>query len=633
MKILKSKFGNDEFQTYLSTSDKDTIHMLKLLKANQASLYGLDIETAKDPRFLENKKAGLDPQLSNIRLVQVYDGKFVYVFDVFKTDLQLLKPFLTSNRFIAHNAKFELAHFTHNKILPMNIGCSMLIAMLINTAETSPFEPEDEIDEEDMDGLSEYKRTSTALDAVVARLFKIRVSKENQTSDWNQKELTTEQYVYAALDALLTYKVGTELIPKIAKYRMNDIYQLHKSMLKVLVGMEGRGYPVDWLEHAKLVKIWEKENQKALQACKPFFGDTNLNSPPQMNQRLKKRFKDRPNTLLNWPRSPKGAYTFNRLKLYPYWDMPEIKALLEHKKYSKLLNTYGESLTKQMHPLTKRLHGSFFLGETRTGRMSSRNPNLQNLPKDTKNIGWSIRDAFKAPIGQKFIIADFSQIEIKLGAYLSKDPVMIKAFENGIDLHKYIVTVISGKPYDQVTPEERQLGKAINFGLMFGMRGKKLKDYAAMSYGVRLTELEADKAFMAYHKTYKVYSAWCDDQREKCRKLGFVRTPMGKMRKLLEEELFTRAVNTPVQGGASEAMQISLVKLEEELDPTQAWLISTIHDEAQVLSLNSYVQTANSMLQSAMEYGFKKICKNFPALNICEIGIGNSWGEAKRNAH
>jgi len=627
MKVFNAKFHDVKFKTCYITDEKEASIICKKLLDNPQSLYGLDIETFKNENYLEHKKAGLCPHMSGIRLLQIYDGvENVYVFDLYSVPLSSISSVLQSKRFVAHNAIFEIKHLTHAGYSDLNVGCSMLMDILVYNAEHSPFEPEDTEDEE-VD-VPKGKRSYHSLRAVVKRYYDIWISKDQQVSDWNKKVLTNDQLQYAGLDAVLTYNLSQVLSKKIVAYKMEKAYKLLKDMQHVVAEMELTGFPVDWEAHKALMTRWEVELKKADEKCKPFFGITNLNSSKQMGEWALKNLTQ--TQLDAWPKTEKGALTFTRTKIFEFKKIPAIEALLEYKKYAKLISTYGISLAEQKHPVTGRLHSSFFIGQTRTGRMSSRDPNLQNMPKDTKDIGWSIRSIFKTGENRQLVVADLAQIEIKIGAYLSKDSVMNRAFEKGIDLHKYIVHVLSGKAYDKVDSQERFLGKAINFGLMFGMGGKKLKDYAAMSYDVHLTEQQAWDAYNAYHDTYKGYSSWCDRQREMCKKLGFARTPMGKMRRLLDDENYTKAVNTPVQGGAAEVIMLAMIKLKDLIKPYPIKIVSVVHDEIILETFTELVPEAKKALEYSMQWGLTQLFPDAHLHGIAECGSADNWKGAKQ---
>ena len=631
----KFSYGLQEYTYHYLGSDMVAALAIMHLHQSKSLTFGLDIETGKKT---QDKEAGLDPHRSFIRLLQIFDPatNSIFVFDIHKIGMPSpIKMFLESRQFVAHNAIFELKHINRDEEILKNVHCSMLMGILVDRAERSPFEADSEEEEQDEEngvtGVSRYrKRGGYSLANLCFNYLGSEPAKELQVSDWNKENLTKEQIAYAALDAVLTHELGVLLFKKIAEYKLTRAYKLLKQMQHVVARMENTGFYLDVEAHKKLIEEWNKEKILTEKACKPYFGETNLNSSKQMNAWVKEYFKDKKHILNSWPVTDnsiedKKVFSFNRTALAGLVSLKEIEALLKYKKVTKLISTYGETLLEKINPVTKRLHCSFILGETRTGRLSSRAPNLQNIPRDA-----TIKQSFCAEEGNILVAADFSQIEMRVAAELSKDPVMLDAFKKGVDLHKYIVSVLAKKPIDKVTKEERQLGKAINFGLLFGMGAPKLTLYAKMSYGVTLTEEEAYNAWKTFHTHYKKYSAWCDVQRNMCSKLGFVRTPLGRMRKLTEEEVYTKAVNTPVQGGAAEVAFAALVTLHNMLQTNFVGkIINTIHDEIIVECKECYAKEVGSTLKQAMVEGMLYVFPRAVTYGLVDVKYGKSWADTK----
>ena len=456
MKIFKSTFHDITFRTYYITEKEDAVKALG--KIDVKNLIGLDIETSKT---CDHPQAGLCPRMSNIRLIQMYDGgSSVYVFDMLYLSLTLLKDILKKGRFVAHNGIFEIQHFTHKGFPNLNIGCSMLLSQLLEGAEYSPHEPENipgmEDEDEEHTGMSRYKRRGHNLDAVTQRLLGVKVDKYQQTADWGKKELSADQITYAALDAVLTHRIAKIMVTDLIKHKMEKVYKLLKDMQHVIAVMQLEGLPVDWKYHEKLIEGWNKKSNEALYNCQPFFGAVNMQSSKQMGEWLPRYLKDDPVTLASWPRTKSGAYAFGKSVIGTMSHLPAIGALLTYKKYAKLIETYGESITEKMHPITKRLHTSYTLGETRTGRLSSRKPNCQNYPRDK-----DFRDMFCAEEDHVLVVSDFSQIELRLQAEFSKDPVMCETYKNKEDIYCTMATSMYGRKITKQNKTERFVGKTV----------------------------------------------------------------------------------------------------------------------------------------------------------------------------
>lgn len=622
MKKLVASFGPYTFPIYYVDQQS---YVEKVFSRISAENLSLDIETAKKPEWREHKEAGLCPYLSYIRLIQVYDGEAAYVFDLHKVKLKSLKQFLQSKNFVGHNSIFEIKHLTHNGIPNVNIGCTMLMSSMITTAEHSPFDPDEEEQaalEEEPDGVSQYKRKGHSLEAVSGRYLNIRLPKDQQTSDWSAPTLSTEQLIYAGADAFVTYKLGKILIKKIHALKMERHYELLKKTQHVVAEMELSGQSVDWELHESLVEQWDEKRADAQRAGYGYFKDVNLNSTKQMGEWVKYHFRNDPEILSRWPKTAKGAYSFNAFSLANFKQIAPIKHLLEYKEYAKLVSTYGEGLAKLKHPVTGKLHSSFTLSQTATGRMSSRKPNAQNYPRDKE-----FRKVFVASPGKKLVVADWSQIELRLQAEFSRDPVMLRVYKEGRDIYKVMAASLLGKKVDEITDEERQTGKIIMLALGYGMGAPKLEDQAWKQYGVRIN---GARSHAAYRKTFKKYIEWCDYQREKAEQLGYGRSVYGKIRRMASKEIYTKAPNFQVQGGAAELLMISLNALYKELD-SDSRIVSTVHDELLVecpdnkKSIDHTIQAVEYCMNGAMKYMFP----NAASFQVATAKAGNNWAEAK----
>lgn len=577
-RMYSFRFMDDEYTMIYIRDSATAKRAVEALNAKaalpDAPIRGLDIETAKIEKYLytdelkKSRKTGLCPHLTRQRLVQVYTGlETIFVFDLFHVDKNIIFDMLRRGKYVAHNAQFEQSHFSHMGLDSFDLECSMIAAITVDRAEHSPFEPLGEYEDEQKPN----PMTGFGLDACCARYLGQGISKEHQVSDWGAPELSIDQLIYATLDAIACQKIHAILKPQIEEMGMKNYFNILNKMLPVVAEMCNSGMSIDRDAHEALMDTWNAEVKDKEEDIRGYFPDVNLNSPKQLGIWLE---ENHPTLCENFPRTEKGAYSFNKNGLTDYLDIPAFQCLVDYKKHTKLLSTYGEGLLESIHPKTHKIHSDFSLGETRTGRMSSRNPNSQNYPRDK-----SFRSIFTAGIGKKLICYDLSQIEIRVAACLSGDNVMLNAFRNGIDLHRLIVHNLTGKRMDAITSNERQMGKALNFGLQFGMGGKGLKKYMKASYGIDMSEQEAWDAYNVYHNTYKGYSDWCGRCRDFTKIKGYTTTPAGKRRKLTDDEAYTRSVNCPVQGGAAEALMCGLIILFNRIRANnfQDHILSLIH--------------------------------------------------------
>ena len=565
-----------------------------------AEMLGLDIETARLEEYSDHKMAGLDPHLSRIRLVQICNGETVYVFDLDSIELQSLAP-VFDYPMVAHNSVFEMKHLIHAGLELENPNCTMLMANAL-------------------DG-----NLPNLADLAQARLG-WEISKGLQTSDWSTKDLSSEQVAYAALDAVAAFRLYILLLEELNDKNVFDVYDLMLQSIKSIVQLELNGIYFDLDAHKKLITGWEAEKRVVVGDVRQLIGpDLNPASGAQISSWLKENLDEK--TLEKWPRTKTGRLGTGADVLNNFPDQPLIKPLLEHKRVSKLLSTYGAKYAAHVNPETGRIHANFILGRAKTGRMSCTSPNMQNSPRDK-----AFRALFCAPPGKVLLVADYSQIELRVAALVSEDEVMLEAYEKGLDLHKKTASEISGVPFAQVTKEQRQAAKAINFGLLYGQGHRGLARYASANYGVEMSEQEAFKAKKAFFRTYKKLARWQQKTGRLSKRENRITTPGGRVRDFKMEKngyRYTEALNTPIQGGAAEVLMAALEVLQKHLKGIDAKLVNTVHDEIVLEVALEHSHKAVVALEAAMTEGMLTIFPKASTNNLVDVNTGPSWAEAK----
>ena len=568
------------------------------------NVLGLDIETFPSLPFEKHPEGGLSRFLSGIGCVQICDGTRVLVVQTTGILPDNLRSFLFKHRFVAHNALFELHHLsTQDGLMQPNIDCSMLMYSLYKSATTA-------------------ERFKMSLQAAVLDLYDEEMEKESQKSNW-QDELSQEQIRYAALDAIATKCLYSTLAPMLKELALKQIYDLNKAAQRPLTSMKLNGIGFNVQEHELLISSWTSAKEAAKEKLfKMLPEDINVNSAKQLSDWSKENLG--PSQLKGWPKSPKTVHLqFNAKALAYQSGIPFIKDLLEYKKYEKRITTYGTKFLRYINPITQRIHPGFTLCQTDTGRLSCRSPNLQNQPRDG-----AMRSLFVPEPGNVLVVADYSQIELRCAAELSRDTVMLTAYAEGQDLHRITGASISGKELSQVTKEDRQKAKAVNFGLLFGAGAKTLIDYAKMSYGVDMSFKEATAAVEAFRDTYPEYREWQLQQAANAELELKAVTQLGRIRQLPEKGFFTRSMNTPVQGAAAEVVLTALVLLEKNLNGL-AQIINCVHDEIMLEVEKKYSQKACDVLVLSMEEAWQAVFPGASARDLVEANIGDTWEEAK----
>jgi DNA polymerase-1 len=387
---------------------------------------------------------------------------------------------------------------------------------------------------------------------------------------------------YAAEDADITLRLHQHLWPRLqAEPGLEKVLaDIEIPLIPVLARMEQAGVLIDGkvLRHqsgelAKRMKELEKQAHEA--AGQPF----NLESPKQLQQILFEKLE-----LPVIRKTPKGqpSTAEDVLKeLAVNYELP--KLILENRSISKLKSTYTDKLPEQINPYTGRVHTSYHQAVAATGRLSSSNPNLQNIPIRTP-LGRKIRTAFVAPPGSIILAADYSQIELRIMAHLSGDKGLLKAFHDGVDIHRATAGEVFGADYEKVTDDQRRAAKAINFGLMYGM--------SAFGLGRQLdiSRPEAQEYMDTYFARYPGVRTFMEETREQAREQGYVETLFGRRLYLSEinaSNMMRRqgaeraAINAPMQGTAADIIKIAMIKVDNWLQTSKpgARLVMQVHDE------------------------------------------------------
>jgi DNA polymerase-1 len=418
-------------------------------------------------------------------------------------------------------------------------------------------------------------------------------------------------------------QLGPILREEVSKNEMGELYErIELPLARVLADMELKGVLLDTEYLGELSKILEVSLSQIEGSIYNLAGETfNINSPKQLAYILFEKLKLPP------IKKTKTGYSTDAEVLAQLANESEICArLLEYRELTKLKSTYVDALPKLVNPYTKRLHTTFTQVGTSTGRLASMEPNLQNIPIRSE-IGKEIRKAFIAPPGYKLISADYSQIELRILAHLSGDPILIEAFERGIDIHSQTASKLFGVRPEEVTPNMRRMAKTINFGIIYGM-----SDYG-LSKELGIHKREAASYIENYFNTYKVVKEFLDGLKREALEKGYVRTmfnrrryiPQLKSNNKTERELGERlAVNTPIQGSAADLIKLAMVNLYDilKVKGLDASIILQIHDELLVEVKEDEAEEVADIVKEAMETVYPM---KVPI--TVELGIGDNWCE------
>lgn len=564
-----------------------------------APILGLDIETG-----------GLDPLTDRIRCIQLATGNRAYVFD-----LKTIPPgsftrlFDSDKRFVAHNAMFEYRFLHQSQLAPRHLDCTMIMCQVLQGLQTNGGYP--------------------SLASCAESFLQLTLDKTEQKTNWMAPDsLSTSQIAYAALDAALAYQLGIRLPAQLETSGQYRAYQRMAAALPVVADAMLRGVPFDREEHQNLVAKWQEKLALATAELRETLPDLNPDSPKQLATWLETHLPAE--IKAGWERTHTGALKTGADHWFAWNGAP--MALQDYKRYQKLLSTYGDQFARHIQPTTRRIHADFNIAGTRSGRFACHKPNLQNPPRSA-----DFRKLFRsADPDYHLVVADYSQIELRIAALIADDRVMLEAFRTGTDLHRLTASLITGVPLDKVTAEMRSKAKAVAFGILFGMGPAGLQKYASTSFGVTMGLDEAVQARNAFFHSYRGIKRWRDKRAEIGRYDRTVTTVGGLVRDMSREPngwSLQQALNTPIQGSAAEVLLEALARLPEALTGLDAHLIHHVHDEI-ILEVHVHdVEVAKHALTKAMTEGFEFL---FPdsgmAEHLVEAHEGEDWETAKNGA-
>ena len=442
---------------------------------------------------------------------------------------------------------------------------------------------------------------------------------------FNQVDLETAA-PYAAEDADITLQLHKTLWSKLGEVdSLRDVYtNIEQPLVPVLLEMEETGVLIDRqmlaTQSAELAKkMLSLEHEAHELAGGPF----NLGSPKQLQQILFEK--------LGLPvirKTPKGQPSTAEdvlAELAADYDLPRV--IINYRSVSKLKSTYTDKLPLQIAPSTGRVHTSYHQAVAATGRLSSTDPNLQNIPIRTPE-GRRIRQAFIAPEGHVLLAADYSQIELRIMAHLSGDKGLLHAFAEDLDVHRATAAEVFETELEAVSDDQRRSAKAINFGLMYGMSAFGLGKQLGIPRG------QAQEYVDLYFDRYPGVKAYMDDIRESASKLGYVETVFG--RRLYLPEINARnaqrrqyaersAINAPMQGTAADIIKKAMLAVREwlESDPSGSRMIMQVHDEL-------VFEVPEAAVAATREQVIALMC-NAATLSVplrVDAGVGKNWDEA-----
>ena len=551
-----------------------------LLIIEQAQLLAIDTETT-----------GLEPlQGAKLRLLQIAPlGAPAFIFDFFKlnnTEKAILGKVLqnSSSVKIFHNAKFDLKFLHVNGIeISKNIFDTMLAELVI---------------------LSGSAKTGYSLQDIAAKYLGIELDKTSQKSDWSGR-ISTQQLKYAATDVSILPRIYKAQQEELERLHLYDTAMLENQVVIHTYKMELHGMYMNNTAVLSLLIDLEEEKAEAETVLRSMLPNVkNFNSSSQVLKALHALGLNVKSTASDILKPHQANYE-------------AVQKLLEYRTINKRCSLF-EGLQKEINPHTKRIHAHYKQNMTSSGRYSCTAPNLQGIPHQNK-----FRSCFQASQDNVFIIADYSQIELRIIAEMTNDKTMIDAFNNNEDIHRKTAALINGKTIEEVTKEERQSAKAMNFGLVYGMGYKGFQAYAKSGYGVDLA-IEEVKSIV--DKFFGTYRGLTDRINILCVSRALEERTIGNRRRMWEQlPPITERANAGVQGTGADILKRALVLINDNLLNDNIKLVCTVHDEIVLEVPKNEANTISKTLKKLMEEAGAFYIKKVPI--IADVSIGANWAD------
>ena len=606
----------------LNSINKKNYHLIKDLKEiddwiNEAEEVG---EVAVD-----TETSSLDPHQADLIGVSLSSkiGKACYIPLGHKSQknlnkelvLKKLKPLLedSSIKKIGQNIKFDFIVLFKHGITISTMEDTMLMSYVLDAGKNR----------HNMDSLSEIHLNHKTI------AFKDLVGTGKKEINFKDVDLEKAKD-YAAEDADITFRLYKKFHKSLKDEKMVNIYELfEKPMIKILAFMEIEGIKIDnkflKILSSKFEKKIEKIQKNVFKISKKEF---NIASPKQLGEILYNELK-----IADLKKTKKGSFATSASVLedlaFKGHEFPQL--VLDWRQVSKLKNTYSDSLPEHINPLTNRVHTSFLLAATTTGRLASSDPNLQNIPIKSED-GRDIRKSFIAEKDNVLISADYNQIEMRILADLADVKELKKAFKNNEDIHSLTASQIFNTEIKKVDQDQRRKAKAINFGIIYG-----ISQYG-LAKQINVSNYEAEEFLNSYFAKFPEIKVYMDQTIKFCRKNGYVNNIFGRRSHFIninDKNYNVRnfqeraAINAPIQGSASEIMRLAMIRLEKRLNEQKnqdTKMLLQIHDELIFETPKSGAEKIRKIITEEMTSVVNSDQHSFSIPLTVDLNIGDNWG-------
>ena len=568
------------------------------LNAIQANLIGFSLATGiNEACYIPIKHDNADKQ------IHIDDA--IHFLKSINEDPSILKIF--------HNKKYDALVLDKYNIKVNSYDDTMLISYSLGSGGTR----------HSLDFLAKKYMSHSAIS------FKEIAGSGKSQKSFNEISIN-EASIYAAEDADITFRLWKILRPRLMSEKISSVYEtIERPLAKVIMDMEKNGVCVDEKILKELSIKFENNIKRIEKECFEIVGNEfNLGSPKQIGEILFDKLK-----IKGGKRTPSGAWSTDAETLNFLASSGNIlpKLLLEWRGLSKLKSTYTDALPNFINKNTKRIHTSYSMSSTSTGRLSSSDPNLQNIPIKNDE-GKMIRSAFIADEGYSLISADYSQIELRIIAHISDDNNLKNAFKNNIDIHSLTASEVFGVPIEDMSQDIRRKAKAINFGIIYGISP------FGLSNQLDISRSEASDYIRSYFEKFPSIRDYMESTKEFAKNNGFVKTLFG--RKCIIDDSGNRgpggkafmeraAINAPIQGTAADIIKRAMIKIPKNLkkENLETKMIMQVHDELVFETKDNEIEKTMSIVIKEMSEAHKPVVDLSVDLKV-EAASGKNWDQA-----
>ncbi len=582
--------------------------------AEELGEVAVDTETnSLDPHQAELVGISLSPKIGKACYIPIghKSSKCIKKDIVIKKLKKLLED--PSVKKIGQNIKFDFIVFFKHGITLSAMEDTMLMSYVLDAGKNR----------HNMDTLSELHLGHKTIS------FKEMVGTGKKEINFSEVEVDKAKD-YAAEDADITFRLYKKFLKNLKSEKLINIYEIfEKPLIKILAYMEIEGVEIDSKFLQSLSKKFEK---KILKLEKDIFKiskkEFNIGSPKQLGEIIYNDLK-----IAGLKRTKKGGFATSAsvLEDLAFKGNKFPKLILDWRQLSKLKNTYSDALPEHVNPTTKRVHTSFLLAATTTGRLASSDPNLQNIPIKSDD-GKDIRKAFKAKKDHLLISADYNQIEMRILADLADVKELKKAFKNDEDIHSLTASQIFNIDIKKVNQDHRRKAKAINFGIIYG-----ISQYG-LAKQINVTNYEAEEFLNSYFGKFPEIKVYMDNTIKFCRKSGYVNNIFGRRSHFngINDKNFNvrnfqerAAINAPIQGSASEIMRLAMIRLDKKLSEskiTKPKMLLQIHDELIFEVPKKDEKLMTKIIKNEMTSVAQSDFHSFSTPLTVDVNVGDNWG-------